>query len=297
MGEKSSAAAQERRTAQRLAGRQRNETLAKSAAAYTEARLAGIRAAAKAEIPGLGAAMAVKVVDVLCLQTSTDIADEASDRLINELQEELEVNLGDEGMKEEWSQYHPLDLIDAIVVQEKLDYNSKMISAAKAELEELRTQGKGSKVQEPASILALQATAAAAVKGDKQRIKQQVGPGESKAGPRAPGRKAQGKGPIAQGPSVQKQHKGTLGLDLGGRQRLSKPRSLKIVDELMWGGAQQHALQEVAAEYEIPTEIELYYSNMCRVGQQALADQIHTKPQAIYDARSAQKMKREKRKL
>ena len=65
----------------------------------------------------------------------------------------------------------------------------------------------------------------------------------------------------------------------------------------MWGGAQQHALQEVAAEYAIPIEIELYYSNMCRVGQQALADQIHTKTQAIYDARSAQKMKREKRKL
>jgi len=297
MGKKSSAGAKERRTAQRLAERQHKEILAESAAAYTETRLAGIRAAAKAEIPGLGAAMAVKVVDVLCLQTSTEVEDAASDRLINELREELEVNLGDEGMKEEWSQYHPLDLIDAIVVQEKLDYNCEMISAAKAELEELRTQGKGSTVQEPASIVALQAVATAAVKGDSQRIKQQVGPGESKAGPRAPGRKAQGKGPIAQGPSVQQQHKGTLGLDLGGRQRLSKPRSLKIVDELMWGGAQQHALQEVAAEYEIPTEIELYYSNMCRVGQQAIADQIHTKTQAIYDARSAQKMKREKRKL
>ena len=65
----------------------------------------------------------------------------------------------------------------------------------------------------------------------------------------------------------------------------------------MWGGAQQHALQEVAAEYGVPTEIELYYSNMCRVGQQALADQMCTKTQAIYDARSAQKMKGEKRKL
>jgi len=297
MGKKSSAGAKERRTAQRLTERQHKELLAESAAAYTETRLAGIRAAAKAEIPGLGAAMAVKVVDVLCLQTSTEVEDAASDRLINELREELEVNLGDEGMKEEWSQYHPLDLIDAIVFQEKLDYNGEMISAAKAELEELRTQGKGSTVQEPASIVALQAVATAAVKGDSQRIKQQVGPGESKAGPRAPGRKAQGKGPIAQGPSVHQQHKGTPGLDLGGRQRLSKPRSLKIVDELMWGGAQQHALQEVAAEYEIPTEIELYYSNMCRVGQQAIADQIHTKTQAIYDARSAQKMKREKRKL
>ena len=65
----------------------------------------------------------------------------------------------------------------------------------------------------------------------------------------------------------------------------------------MWGAAQQHALQEVAAEYGIPTEIELYYSNMCRVGQQAIADVIHIKTQAIYDSRSAQQMKREKRKL
>ena len=56
-------------------------------------------------------------------------------------------------------------------------------------------------------------------------------------------------------------------------------------------------MQEVTAEYSVPTEIELYYSNMCRVGQQALADKIHSKTQAIYDARSAQKMKREKRKL
>ena len=64
----------------------------------------------------------------------------------------------------------------------------------------------------------------------------------------------------------------------------------------MWGGAQQHALQEVAAEYEIPTEIELYYSNMCRVGQQALAEVINVKTQSIYDARCAQKISREKRK-
>ena len=56
-------------------------------------------------------------------------------------------------------------------------------------------------------------------------------------------------------------------------------------------------MQEVAAMYGVPTDIELYYSNMCRVGQQAITDMIHIKTQAIYDARSAQKIKREKRRL
>ena len=65
----------------------------------------------------------------------------------------------------------------------------------------------------------------------------------------------------------------------------------------MWGAAQRHALQELVAMYGIPTDPELYYSRMCRVGQQSFADVVHIKTQAIYDARSAQKMKREKRKL
>ena len=136
-----------------------------------------------------------------------------------------------------------------------------------------------------------------AAAGDRQQAQQQVGPSETKQGRRVLGLKGQGKGPKAQGPGAQQQHKGTLGLDLGGRQRLPKPRSLGIVDEIMWGGAQQHALQETAEMYGVPTDIEPYYSNMCRVGQQAIADIIHIKTQAIYDARSAQKIKREKRKL
>ena len=56
-------------------------------------------------------------------------------------------------------------------------------------------------------------------------------------------------------------------------------------------------MQELVAMYGIPTDPELYYSRMCRVGQQSFADIVHIKTQAIYDARSAQKMKREKRKL
>ena len=260
MGKKSSAAAQEKRTAQRLAERQMKELLARRAAGYTEARLAGIRANIKAAIPQLGASMAVKAVDVFCLKTLPAFADEhdASNRLLIELAEELEVHLED--IEVEGTRYHPMEVITALVTHEEHAHNSEMIAAAEAGLEGQRAQGKGPLVQQPASIIVLQAAAAAT--GNKQRVKTQVGPSGSKgskAGPRAPGLKAQGKGPMVQGSSVQQQHKGTLGIDLGGRARLSKPRSLKIVDELMWGGAQQHALQEITAVYSVPTDIELYY--------------------------------------
>lgn len=100
-----------------------------------------------------------------------------------------------------------------------------------------------------------------------------------------------GQGPMAQG------HTGTLGIDLGGRLRLSKPRSIKTIDEIMWASAQQLSIDEIAVEYDIPNkDTELYYSNMCRVGQQALADAIHCKTQAIYDARCAQQIRRARRK-
>ena len=102
---------------------------------------------------------------------------------------------------------------------------------------------------------------------------------------------------LPRGPSIQQEHRGTLGLDLGGRARLSKPRGLGIVDEIMWGEAQQLAIQEIAVLFSVPTDIQLYYSNMCKVGQQALAAQIHIKTQAIYDARCAQKMSRERRRM
>ena len=87
---------------------------------------------------------------------------------------------------------------------------------------------------------------------------------------------------------------GTPGIDLGGRIRLSKPRSLQQIDEIMWASAQQLSIVEVAVKYGIPgSNTELYY--MCRVGQQALADAIHCKTQAIYDARCAQKINRARR--
>ena len=115
-----------------------------------------------------------------------------------------------------------------------------------------------------------------AAAGDRQQAQQQVGPSESKQGRRVLGLKGQGKGPKAQGPGAQQQHKGTLGLDLGGRQRLPKPRSLGIVDEIMWGGAQQHALQETAAMHGVPTDIELHYSNIYVQGRPASNSRCNT---------------------
>ena len=103
-------------------------------------------------------------------------------------------------------------------------------------------------------------------------------------------------GPTGQRPMAQG-HTGTLGIDLGGRLRLSKPRSIKTINEIMWASAQQLSIGEIAVKYGIPgNDTELYYSNMCRVGQQALVDAVHFKTQAIYDARCAQQISRARRK-
>ena len=71
-------------------------------AGYTEIRLAGIRAEIKAAFPAIGASVAVKAVDVLCLKTSPAFADDASDRLLDEIKEEVEADLWEEGIEEEW---------------------------------------------------------------------------------------------------------------------------------------------------------------------------------------------------
>ena len=123
----------------------------------------------------------------------------------------------------------------------------------------------------------------------------QVGPSEQRPTVQGPQVHRQ-VGPMAQGPLVQG-HNGTLGIDLGGRTRLPKPRSSKVIDEIRWASSQQLSLKEVAAQYKIPGDTELYYSRMCRVGQQALVDAIQTKTQSIYDARSAHQISRAKRKL
>ena len=256
MGKKSAAVAKERRTAQRLAERHNKELLARNAAAYTEARLAGIRAEIKAAIPEIGASMAVKAVDVLCLTTSMDFEDDASDRLLDELREALEAHLLEQGFEEAWfSEYHPMQVIDEVIVEERTWYQHEcgVLAAAEAELEGLRAQGKGPIVQQPTSILVLQAAAAAAaVKGDKQRVKQQVGPGESKAGPlKGTGAKGTRKGANSTGAIGTAAAQGHTGARSGGQAEAAQAQKLKDRRRANVGRSaatcKQHALQEITA--------------------------------------------------
>jgi len=268
-----------------------------TAGKYTEDRLARIRSAVREAIPGIGASMVVKAVDVLCLQASKTCLSSSNYRATHaELRGELEAQLCESGFGQ-WQGQHPYATLLQVIIGDNEEHKSRELLQGQVEDTSMgEPKGAGSWLPAgPAPMVVLQAAAAA---GDKRRVKTQVGPSRQR-GPRALGQNlmAQGVGPNAQGPKVQQAHKGTLGLDLGGRARLSKPRSLGIVDDIMWGEAQQLAIQEIAVLFSVPTDIQLYYNNMCTVGQQALAGMIHIKTQAIYDARSAQKMKREKRKL
>lgn len=89
---------------------------------------------------------------------------------------------------------------------------------------------------------------------------------------------------------------GILGTDLGGRQRLPKPRSAKSIDEIKWSSARQTALSEVVKEFKVPCDVEDYYSKMCSVGQLALVSVVHSKTQAIYDATMSNMVKRQNKK-
>jgi len=293
MGKKSSAVAKERRAAKRREEQQQERHRELLAGEYTEDRLARIRSAVREAIPGIGASMVVKAVDVLCLQASKACLSSNYQAIHGELRGELEAQLCESGVGQ-WQGQHPYVTLLQVIRGDNEEHESRALLQGQVEDTSMgKPMGAGElDPAGPAPMIVLQAAAAAK---DKQRVRTQVGP--SKQGAGAPGPMAQGVRPKAQGPKLQQAHKGTLGLDLGGRARLSKPRSLGIVDEIMWGAAQQLAVQEMATLYSIPTDPELYYSNMCAVGQQALAGMIHIKTQAIYDARSAQKMKREKRQL
>ena len=193
---------------------------------------------------------------------------------------------------DEWRGQRPLSIVKQVIkgIDEEHERRASIV-----ELEDtsMGQEPKGARELGPAGPA--REVLHAAATGEKQRAKTQVGP--SKPGSRTLGLKAQGKKSTTQGTSIQQEHRGTLGLDLGGRARLSKPRSLGTVDEIMWGEAQQLAIQEIAVLFSVPTDIQLYYSNTCKVGQQALAAQIHIKTQSIYDARCAQKMSRERRRM
>ena len=131
MGRKSSAAAKDRRTAQRLIERQNRDVLAERAAGYTEIRLAGIRAEIKEAIPRIGASVAWNAVDVLCLQTSPKFTDDESDRLLDVIKEEVEADLWEEGIEEEWLDTgHPISIIDIIINDEQYYHEREMLAAA-----------------------------------------------------------------------------------------------------------------------------------------------------------------------
>ena len=91
-------------------------------------------------------------------------------------------------------------------------------------------------------------------------VVQQVGP--TVRGPKAPGTNStQRCGTVVQW-TMASGLTGTLGADLGGRQRLPKPRSAKFVDEIKWSNARHTALSEVVKEFSVPSDIKEYYTKM-----------------------------------
>ena len=140
-----------------------------------------------------------------------------------------------------------------------------------------------------AAAMAAQVVLLAEAEPGAQEVEQEV------LGSTAQGSMVREAGPTIPGSVIQGQR--ALGIDLGGRTRLSKPRSIKVVDEIVWASAQQTAIKEISVKYKVTGDIEAYYTTMCAVGQQALADIIHTHIQSIYDARCAKQMSRARRRL
>jgi len=91
-------------------------------------------------------------------------------------------------------------------------------------------------------------------------------------------------------------HTGQLGIDLGGRPRLPKPRKVREIDEIEWARATQTAYEQVVKEFGIKVELEMYYSTMCEVGQKLMAEDLHRRCQCIYDFRVGHKIYRANRK-
>ena len=254
-------------------------------AVFDDAVLADYREAVGAAIPQLSASMVATAVDVVCRRVSPAFSDEYNEKMLSQLQDDINDWLGEEVVRDIHSTTYKLPYS---IMWEAIDGVNDRNDKANYEARE---------VERDAEFKAAAAAAAAAPEvvllATLEQNKQEVGP--NAMGPTVQRSKVrQQVGPPTQGPVVHGQQ-GTLEVELGGKARLSKPRSLKIVDEVMWASAQQLSLEETAMQYGIPGGIELYYSSMCRVGQQALAEVIHVKTQSIYDARCAQKISREKR--
>lgn len=284
MGRKNSAAAKARRTAEQNAEReeQKREILLqiaylKTRQQYKASELEEIRLKVRQAMPMLQESMAARAVSVLCLSIGEHFSDEHNNRVVDEFVPELKAHLEESGYAIDSFTECPINIIGEAIQECIRRYEATtQNSSGAAELA-------------PSQQVVLLAATGSQAKG-------------AAVGPIAQGQSAQAPrthkevGPSVQGPWAQR-HKGTLGLDLGGRHRLSKPRSLKHIDELMWAAAQQLAIKEAAAQCEIEGECEQYYNTMCKVGQICLAEVIHVKTQAIYDARSTQKLKRESRKF
>ena len=100
MGKRSSAAAKEKRAAERLGEQQKEKIREYLATVYTEGRLAEIRSAVRAEFPEIGPSMTVRVVDVLCLQAPATSTPADTMAILKELESELEAHLCESGFEE-----------------------------------------------------------------------------------------------------------------------------------------------------------------------------------------------------
>jgi len=284
MGRKNSAAAKARRTAEQNAEREEQKRKILQQVAYCKTRLQykaseleEIRLQVRQAMPMLQESMAARAVSVLCLSVGEYFSDEHNNRVVDEFVPELMAHLEESGFAIDSFTEHPINMIGE-AIQECIE-----------RYEATTQNSSGAAGLAPSQEVVLLAATGSQAKG-------------AAVGPIAQGQSAQAPrthkevGPSVQGPWAQR-HKGTLGLDLGGRHGLSKPRSLKHIDELMWAAAQQLAIKEVATQCDIEGECEQYHNTMCKVGQICLAEVIHVKTQAIYDARSTQKLKRESRKF
>jgi len=88
----------------------------------------------------------------------------------------------------------------------------------------------------------------------------------------------------------------TLGVAISKLKRHPKPRSKLEIDELIWSGAQQTAMDQLSKEYNEKRSWEEYYLKMCKVGQSLLAGEIQRRTQLIYDYRASRVFSKQQKK-
>ena len=144
----------------------------------------------------------------------------------------------------------------------------------------------------------------------QEKVARRVGKG---TGAKGPGAKHPGAKPTMEEMIVEAKHrsegkrgtaqeqtrsqKGALDEDLGGRQRLPKPRGMGCIDEKVWSGAIETARGQVKKEYAIPGTLDAYYSKMWKPSRMLLAGEVHRRAQLLYDYRAGKAIYWENRKL